>query len=348
MSIFQPSTPSNKRRAKRNVLPGPTFLICTSFAAPLYHKCTAVLACAIHLDINPEVKLSLKQSLARLGLWKNGLQDGHLDKVLSESPDIGYALVHFLNALASLLSKDVVPFLIESTKSANLSATRKLAAELGDLNKKAEDYLRTNSDNESDDSDSDDEDRMDVDLESAPTHNQIPSTTANKINFYVSRLMDLLPAIEAVLEVQHTQRESSSNGSLNKELEQHNRAVPLMFAQKRRRRENPPRLKLEIQRSRNMDKGGQMESISRPKLLPSVSFPCESSIDGPLGNRTMALRREPEFASPTRPISPFSFDFPLLFRNTKRMVVRTRSDSCLQSYDMNECMSPRLMIASSP
>jgi hypothetical protein len=225
------------------------------------------------------VGLSLKQSLARLGLWKNGLQDGHLDKVLSESPDIGYALVHFLNALASLLSKgmklksralkhthhgypDVVPFLIESTKSANLSATRKLAADLGDLNKKAEDYLRTNSDNESDDSDSDDEDRMDVDLESAPKHNQIPSTTANKINFYVSRLMDLLPAIEAVLEVQQTQRESSNNSSLNKELEQQNRAVPLMFAQKGRRRENPRRLKLEIQRSRNADKGGQMESIS--------------------------------------------------------------------------------------
>jgi len=105
MSIFQPSTPSNKRRTKRTVLPRPTLLLCTSFAAPLYHKCTGVLACAIHLDINPEVKLSLKQSLARLGLWGNGLQDGHLDKVLSESPDIGYAIVHFLNALASFLSK---------------------------------------------------------------------------------------------------------------------------------------------------------------------------------------------------------------------------------------------------
>jgi len=280
MSIFQPSTPSNKRRAKRNVLPRPTLLICTSFAAPLHQKCIDVLACAIHLDINPEVKSSLKQSLARLGLWGNGLQDGHLDKVLSESPDIGYALVHFLNALASFLSKgmalksralkhthygypDVVPFLIESTESANLSTTRKLAADLGDLNKKAEGHLRTNSDNESDESDSDDEDRMDVDLESAPTHNQMPSTTANKINFYVSRLMDLLPAIEAVLEVQHTQRESSNNGSLNKELEQHNGAVPLMFAQKRRRREKLRRLKLDIQRSRNADKGGQMESISR-------------------------------------------------------------------------------------
>jgi hypothetical protein len=231
------------------------------------------------LDINPEVKLSLKQSLARLGLWGNGLQDdGHLDKVLSESPDIGYAIVHFLHALASFLSKgmalksralkhthhgypDVVPFLIESTKSANLSAKRKLAADLGDLNKIAEGHLRTNSDNESDDSDSDDEDRMDVDLESAPTHNQMPSTTANKINFYVSRLMDLLPAIEAVLEVQHTQRESSNNGSLDKELEQHNRAAPLMFAQKRRGREKLRRLKLDTQRSRNADKGDQMESI---------------------------------------------------------------------------------------
>jgi len=187
MSIFQPSTPSNKRRAKRNVLPRPTLLICTSFAAPLHQKCIDVLACAIHLDINPEVKSSLKQSLARLGLWGNGLQDGYLDKILSESPDIGYAIVHFLNALASFLSKGMalksralkhthhgypdVPFLIESTKSANLSATRKLAADRGDLKKIAEGHLRTNSDNESDDSDSDDEDRMDVDLESALTHN---------------------------------------------------------------------------------------------------------------------------------------------------------------------------------
>jgi hypothetical protein len=192
------------------------------------------------------VKLSLKESLARLGLLGNGLHDGHLDKVLSESPDIGYAIVHFLNALASFLSKGMalksralkhthhgypdVPFLIESTKSANLSATRKLAADRGDLNKIAEGHLRTNSDNESDDSDSDDEDRMDVDLESAPTHNQMLSTTANKINFYVSRLMDLLPAIEAVLEFQHTQRESSNNSSLDKELEQHKRTAPLMFA----------------------------------------------------------------------------------------------------------------------
>jgi hypothetical protein len=75
--------------------------------------------------------------------------------------------------------------------------------------------------------------------------------------------MDLLPAIEAVLEVQRTQRESSNNGSINKELEQHNRAVPLMFAQKRRRREKHRRLKLDVQRSGNADKGGQMESISR-------------------------------------------------------------------------------------
>jgi hypothetical protein len=105
MSTFQPSTSSNNQRTKRNVLPRPTFLLCTSFAAPLYQKCTDVLACAIHLDINPEVKLSLKQSLARLGLWGNGLQDGHLDKILSESPDIGYAIIHFLNALASFLSK---------------------------------------------------------------------------------------------------------------------------------------------------------------------------------------------------------------------------------------------------
>jgi hypothetical protein len=335
------------------------------------------------LDINPEVKLSLKQSLARLGLWGNGLQDGHLDKVLSESPDIGYAIVHFLNALASLLSKgmalksralkhtydgypDVVPFLIESTKSANLSATRKLAADLANLNRIAEGHLRTNSDNESDDSDSDDEDRMDVvDLEPAPTHNQMPSTTANKINFYVSRLMDLLPAIEAVLDVQHTQIESSNNGSLDKELEQHNRAAPLMFTQKRHGREKPRRLKLDIRRSRNADKRGQSGSISRyvqrwpiltfllmplrsPKLLPSVSFPCESSIDGTPGNRTMALRREPEFTSPTWPISPFSFDLPLPFSNTTSMVVRTRSDSCLQRANMDEHMSPRLMIASSP
>ena len=280
MTIFQPSTPSNKRRTKRNVLPRPTFLIRTSFAAPLYRKCTGVLACTIHLDINPEVKLSLKQSLARLGLWGNGLQDGHLDKVLSESHDIGYALVHFLNALASFLSKgmalksralkhtyhrypDVVPFLIESTKPANLSATRQLAADLGNLNRIAEGHLRTNSDNEFDDSDSDDEDRMDVDLESAPTHNQMPSTTANKINFYVSRLMDLLPAIEAVLDVQHTQLESSNNGSLEKELEQHDRAAPLMFAQKRRGRERLRRPRLDIPRSRNANKGGQMESTSR-------------------------------------------------------------------------------------
>ena len=188
MSIFQPSTPSNKRRTKRNVLPRLTFLTCTSFAAPLYHKCTGVSTCATYLDINLEGKLSLKESLARLGLLGNGLHDGHLDNVLSESPDIGYAIVHFLNALASFLSKgmalksralkhthhgypDVVPFLIESTKSANLSATRKLAADRGDLKKIAEGHLRTNSDNESDDSDSDDEDRMDVDLESALTHN---------------------------------------------------------------------------------------------------------------------------------------------------------------------------------
>jgi hypothetical protein len=280
MSIFQPSTPSNERRTKLNVLPRPTFIICTSFAAPLYYKCIGILACAIHLDINPEVKSSLKQSLARLGLWGNGLQDGHLDKVLSESPDIGYAIVHFLNALASFLNKcmalkfralkhthhgylDVVPFLIEGTKSANPNATSKLAADLGDLNKIAEGYLRTNSDNECDDSDSDDEDRMDVDLESAQTHNRMPLTTANKINFYVSRLMDLLPAIEALLEVQHAQRESSNNSSLEKELEQHNRATPLMFAQKRRGREKLRHLKLDIRRRRDADKGGQMESISR-------------------------------------------------------------------------------------
>jgi len=278
MSILQPSTPSTKRRTKRNVLPRPTFIICTSFAAPLYHKCTGVLACAIHLDINPEVKSSLKQSLASLGLWGNGLQDRQLDEVLSESPDIGYAIVHFLNALVSFLSKgmalksralkhthhgypDVVPFLIEKTKSANLSATRKLAADLGDLNKIAEGYLRQNSDNESDDSDSDDEDRMDVDLVSALTHNEISSTTANKINFYVSRLMDLLPAIETVLEIQHTQRESSNNGSLYKI--QRNTVAPLMFAQKRCRREKPRHLKLDIRRSRNADKGDQMDSISR-------------------------------------------------------------------------------------
>jgi hypothetical protein len=153
--------------------------------------------------------------------------------------------------------------LIESTKSANLSATRKLAADLADLNKIAESHLRTISDNESDDSDSDDENRMDVDLESAPTHNQIPSTTASKIKFYVSRLIDLLPAIEAVLEVQHIQHKSSNNGSLDKELEQHNRAAPVMFAQKKHRREKLRRLKLNIQWSRNEDKGGQIESVSR-------------------------------------------------------------------------------------
>jgi len=42
--------------------------------------------------------------------------------------------------------------------------------------------------------------------------------------------MDLLPAIEAVLEFQHTQRESSNNSSFDKELEQHKRTAPLMFA----------------------------------------------------------------------------------------------------------------------
>ncbi|KAE9368906.1 hypothetical protein N431DRAFT_470586 [Stipitochalara longipes BDJ] len=304
MSTFQPSTLYNKRRTEDNVLPKPTFLTCTSFAAPLYHKCTGVLACAIHLDINSEVKLSLKQSLARLGLWGIGLQDGRLDKVLSESPDMGYAIVHFLSALASFLSKDVVPFLIQSTKSANLSATKKLAADLSDLNKIAEGHLKTNSDNESEDSDSGDEDRMDVDLESTPTHNQIPLVTANKINFYVSRLMDLLPAIEAVLDVQHTQRDFN-NGSLDKELEQHNRVAPSIFGQKRRRKEKLRRLKLDVQRSRNADKDGQMESISRPKLLPS-SLRCEYllvAFDSPTASTHVKTRHTTRY----RPLTPPEF-----------------------------------------
>ncbi|KAE8443611.1 hypothetical protein EG329_001544 [Mollisiaceae sp. DMI_Dod_QoI] len=185
---------------------------------------------------------------------------------------------------------DVVPFLIESTKFGNLSVARELAADLGDLNKIAEGHLTTDSDNESDDSDSDNEDRMDVDLEPAPTHSQMSLTTANKISFYVSRLMDLLPAIEAVLEVQHTQSETSNNGAIDKELEQCSRSDPMMLAQKRCGRKKRRHLRLDIQQSRDVENGGQMESISCPQLLPSASFPYKSSIDRGLGNRTTALR----------------------------------------------------------
>jgi len=105
MSIFQPSTPSKNRRAKHNVLSRPKLLVGTSFAVRLYRKCTDVLACTIHLDIISEVKYSLKQSLARLGSWEHGIESRHLENVLSESPDLGYAVVHFLKLLASLLSK---------------------------------------------------------------------------------------------------------------------------------------------------------------------------------------------------------------------------------------------------
>jgi hypothetical protein len=262
---------------------------------------------------------------------------------------------------------DVVPFLMENSKSANLSATRKLAADLADLRKIAEGYLKTVSDDEPEDSDSDDEDCMDVDLRYSPTHNQMPSTTVRKINFLVSRLMDLLPVTESVLEVQDFQRESTKNRSLDKEPEQHNRADPLMFEQKKQRREKLRRLKLNIQRSRNEDNGSQTEPASgyvhadyyllhlltplrSPNLQTSESFPHESSIDNnrPLGNRTTALRSGLEITSPTWPDTPFSFDLPRLFSNTTRMVARTRSESCLKIDTVNERISPRLMAASSP
>jgi len=105
---------------------------------------------------------------------------------------------------------------------------------------------------------------MEVDLEPASMHRQLTSMTANKIEFYVSRLMDLLPAIEAVLEVQHIQREGSTNSSLNKQTMENKSADPLMVAKKRNRREKIRHLKLNFQRmSSNENPSSQMDSASR-------------------------------------------------------------------------------------
>lgn len=253
----------------------------------MYRQCINVLVAGKDLKSLPEVTFSLNQSLGRLVLWGEGVLDEQLNTLITESPNVGNVTLRFLNALATVLMKDILPLLkndgenFKSPKSAE--TVRNAEEDLDSLIKNVQHYLESGQETTSDDSDNDqdydNEDSKDDDIEEVPSCSEVLLSTSRVIDFYVSRLMDLLPAIESLSEIHHNHEyefkihEYLKSQALAEERKRQTGATYLSNQQRKRERYTKyHRMKLKLKMGNHM-KEIQSAEFTRFPLHSSPTFP---------------------------------------------------------------------------